>query len=140
LGLDERLSEIGRRIGAREAAEREALDAARRRSERLHGLVASAIGEFHARCREAGAHHLEVVLTEPRPDEKHIRSVQFDLSRGRHKIIVISKTRGEVTLVGPFHVGKQEGPCATHPADADADIEAGLGDLLEAFLEEAFKP
>jgi hypothetical protein len=81
-----------------------------------------------------------VELSEPRPDDKHLRSVQFDLRRGRHQAIVTVKSRGEVTLVGPFHAGKSEGPCKTFPFDAEVEIEKALGDFLERFLEEAATP
>jgi len=50
------------------------------------------------------------------------------------------KCRGEVTLVGPFRLGKAEGPCRSFPIDADAEIERALGDFLCAFVEEATSP
>ena len=45
-------------------------------------------------------------------------AVEFELVRGRHCAIVTAKSRGEVTLVGPFHKGKNEGPCRSLPFDA----------------------
>jgi hypothetical protein len=75
-----------------------------------------------------------------RLDEKHLRAIEFDVRRGRHVGLVIVKARGEVTLVGPFRSGKNEGPCRTFPWDADADIRGALGDFLERFLEEAAAP
>ena len=50
------------------------------------------------------------------------------------------KSRGEVTLVGPFRQGKDEGPCKTFPLGATPEIEAALGDFLAAFLQEAAAP
>jgi hypothetical protein len=45
-----------------------------------------------------------------RTDDKHLRSVEFELSRGRYRAIVTAKSRGDVTFVGPFRTGKTEGP------------------------------
>ena len=45
-----------------------------------------------------------------------------------------------MTLVGPFHAGKQEGPCKSFPFDAEAELEAALGDFLESFVAEAATP
>jgi hypothetical protein len=53
---------------------------------------------------------------------------------------VTVKARGEVTLVGPFHAGKVEGPCRSFPIGSDAEIETALADFLERFLEEAATP
>jgi hypothetical protein len=50
------------------------------------------------------------------------------------------KARGEVTLVGPFHAGKTEGPCKTFPFAAEAELQKALGDFLERFLAEAATP
>ena len=101
---------------------------------------APALEQFHTACSKAGASHLRVDLSEIRLDDKHLRAVEFDLRRGRHRVIVVAKSRREVTLVGPFHVGKNEGPCQTFPFDADADLDAALGDFLEVFLNEAATP
>jgi hypothetical protein len=50
------------------------------------------------------------------------------------------KSRGEVTLVGPFRDGKTEGPCKSFPFDAESELHDALGDFLEAFLEDAATP
>ena len=50
------------------------------------------------------------------------------------------KSRGEITLVGPFHAGKTEGPCKSFPYGADDELRAALGDFLEEFLTEAATP
>ncbi|MEN8182314.1 MAG: hypothetical protein ABFS46_07245, partial [Myxococcota bacterium] len=62
------------------------------------------------------------------------------LRRGRHQAIVTVKSRGEVTLVGPFRSGKTEGPCRSFPYDAEEELHKALGDFLERFLEEAATP
>ena len=138
--LAKKMDEVGRAIGSREASHHDALEAARERAQQLHETVATALAHFHAAAGAEGAAHLQVVLGEPRLDDKHIRAVEFDVRRGRHRVIVTVKSRGEVTLVGPFHQGKTEGPCRTFPFDAEQEIEAALGTFLEAFLEQAFTP
>lgn len=138
--LGARLAALGRSLGEREAAHRAELDAARACAERLREDVARALERFHAAAEEAGAPHLRVALSEIRLDDKHLRAVEFDLLRGRHKAIVVAKSRGDLTLVGPFHVGKPEGPCRSFPFDARPEIDEALGTFLESFLEEAATP
>jgi hypothetical protein len=138
--LGERLAELGRALGDREAQHRESLEAARARAESLHASVASALERFHAAASKAGAPHLRIELAAPRIDDKHVRAVEFDLRRGRHTAIVTVKSRGEVTLVGPFRAGKTEGPCRSFPIGAEQEIRAALGDFLTRFLEEATAP
>lgn len=135
-----RFAALGRSLGEREAAHRADLDRARRCAESLREEVARSLDRFHEAAREAGAPHLRVDLSPIRPDDKHLRAVEFELVRGRHKAIVVAKSRGEVTLVGPFHIGKDEGPCRSFPFDARSEIEPALLDFLERFLEEAATP
>lgn len=135
-----RFAALGRSLGEREAAHTADLDRARRCAESLRGEVACALEHFHEAAREAGAPHLQVDLSPIRTDDKHLRAVEFEILRGRHRAIVVAKSRGEVTLVGPFHVGKAEGPCRSFPFDARSEIEPALLDFLERFLEEAATP
>jgi hypothetical protein len=135
-----RLAAAGRALGEREAAFQAPMAEAQRRCESLRGVVDDAIDAFHAAAGAAGAPHLRVELGRVRLDEKHVRSVEFEVRRGRHVGIVIVKSRGEVTMVGPFRTGKTEGPCRTFPWDAEGDIHKALGDFLEKFLEEAATP
>jgi hypothetical protein len=134
------MEELGRSLGEREAAYGEALATGRAKAAALHARVAAALDRFHEAASKAGSDHLRIELGAPRTDEKHLRSVEFDLRRGRHRAIVTVKSRGEVTLVGPFRSGKTEGPCRSFPIDADAEIDAALGDFLASFLEEAASP
>lgn len=138
--LAERLAALGRSLGEREAAERDALAAARSRADALHARVAAALARFHDAAGKAGAPHLTVEIGAPRLDDKHVRAVQFDLRRGRTTAIVTVKSRGEITLVGPFRMGKAEGPCHSFPFDADDELRDGLGDFLARFVEEAVAP
>ena len=138
--LAERLRRVGERLGRREAGHRDALDRARGLASALRARVEEALGGFHEAAAAAGAPHLRVELGPVRTDEKHLRSVQFDLARGRHRAIVTVKSRGEVTLVGPFRAGKTEGPCLSFPVEAEGELEDALAGFLERFLEEAATP
>ena len=138
--LGDRLEELGRTLGEREATHAPALDEARAKAGALRAQVAMALERFHAAATKAGAPHIVVALSEPRIDDKHLRAVEFELRRGRHVAIVTVKSRGDVTLVGPFRAGRTEGPCRTFPFDADAEIEEAMTDFLASFLEEAATP
>jgi len=139
MSLNERIEALARDVAKRESAHAEAIARARAKAEALHGVVAGAVETFNAVVRES-VPHLEVRLTPPRTDDKHLHSVEFDLERGRHRGVITAKSKGEVTLVGPFRAGKNEGPCRSFPFDAEQELEAALTDFLERFLEEAATP
>jgi len=139
MGLEERLEKLGRSLAEREGAHSAELARARECADGLHARVASALQSFHA-VALGETPQLAIALSAPRPDDKHLRAVEFELSRGRHRAIVTVKSRGEVTLVGPFRTGKTEGPCRTFPIEAGDEVEAALGDFLVAFVEEAATP
>jgi hypothetical protein len=138
--LGDKLEELGRSLGEREAAHRGDLEEAWRKAQQLHEVVTTGIGRFVASAEAAGAPRLEIVIGEPRTDDKHIRAVEFELRRGRHAAIVTAKSKGEVTLVGPFHIGKVEGPCRSFPFSAAAELDVALSEFLVGFLEEAMSP
>ena len=140
MGLCDRMEELGRTLGAREAGHTPAIGVARAKAESLRESVCDAFGRFHAAAEKAGSPHLQIDVGPVQLDEKHVRSIEFDVTRGRYRTVITVKSRGEVTLVGPFRRGGTEGPCRTFPIDADAEIEAALGDVLERFLEEATTP
>lgn len=140
MSLRDRLAEAGRRIGAREADHESALDAAREQIALLHDQVRDAVDAFHEAAHAAGARHLQLELSSPRTDDKHLRSVEFELARGRHRAIVVAKAKGEITLVGPFRAGKNEGPCRSFPFDAKDEVATALAGFLEEFVEEAAAP
>jgi hypothetical protein len=139
LSLSERIETIARAVVKREAVHQEELERAREKARSLHATVEEALGRFNAIVGE-DLPDLRVELTPPRIDDKHLRAIEFDLERGRHRAIVLVKSKGEVTLVGPFRTGKNEGPCRTFPFDADDELGDALGDFLERFLEEAAAP
>jgi len=136
VSVEERLTKLGRALCEREAAHSEELEEARQRAAALHSMLGKLLDTYHATVLPE-APQLGLSLDEPRLDDKHLHAVQFQLSRGRHRALVVVKSRGDVTLVGPFHQGKTEGPCESHAWDAASDIETALGDLLVKFIEGA---
>ena len=112
----------------------------RRPRARLRGIVTGALEHFHEAVESAGAPALRVEVSEPRIDDKHLRAIEFELRRGKHTGVVTVKSRGDVTLVGPFRQGKTEGPCRSFPIEAEREIEGALGEFLTRFLEEAATP
>ena len=140
MALSDELSEIGKRLAARENEEAAKLEHVRTRAAELHARVKAGLQAFELAAKEAGAPHLAVELSDPRIDDKHLHAVQFDVARGRHRVIVTVKSKGAVTLVGPFKDGKEEGPCKQHEIDDDPGIDAGLSKVLAEFLERAFTP
>lgn len=137
MGFDERMAELGREIGSREASHGPELEAARDKARVLHSVVAGALAQFHHACSEAGAPHLRIELGTPQLDAKHVRAIEFDLRRGRTRAIVVVKSRSDVTLVGPFAMGKAEGPCRSIAFDAEGKLLEGLEELLSRFLDAA---
>jgi hypothetical protein len=138
--LGERLEKLGRELGERESEHAEGLAEAHGRADELRAQVADAIGRFHAAARKAGAPNLAPEVSPVRADDKHVRSCEFELVRGRHRAIVTVKSRGEITLVGPFRAGKAEGPCRSFPLEKSDEFEAALADFLSAFVEDAATP
>jgi len=114
----------------------------------LHEQVGTALDAFHAALDQAGAPQLRIELSAPRLDEKHVRAWEFELRRGRHAGLVVVKSRGEVTFVGPFRTGKAEGPCRSLPVDLASpvaapsapELGAALATFLEQLVEEAAAP
>lgn len=140
MGLGERLEALGRELGERESSHAESLDDARKRAEELRAEVAGALDRFHAAADKAGAPHLALDVSTVRVDDKHVRSIEFEMSRGRHRAIVTVKSRGEVTLVGPFRAGKPEGPCRSFPLKPSDEFAAAFETFLASFVEDAATP
>ncbi len=138
--LGDRLEALGRELGGREAAHAEGLAAARARAGELREQLESAFERFRSAAADAGSAHLEPQVSAVRIDDKHLRSWQLELSRGRHRAIVTVKSRGEVTLVGPFKTGKNEGPCRSFPLASSDEFEAALSSFVVSFLEDAATP
>ncbi|MEE3328922.1 MAG: hypothetical protein VX252_16400 [Myxococcota bacterium] len=139
MALEESLAELGRQLVAREREHSADLEQASEYAKKLHARVASGLEGFHEEVLPE-APHLAVLLGEPCVDEKHLHAVQFDLRRGSHRAIFTVKSRGEITLVGPFRVGKKEGPCRSFPTTADAEIGSALEEFVQAFIREAATP
>jgi len=127
-------------MGEREAGHRDRLAAARSKAEDLHGRVSAALDRFIAAAEATGSPVLGIELSEPRLDDKHIRAIEFDLCRGRHGALVTVKSEGEITLVGPFRIGKAEAPCRSFSWESAPEFDEALADFLERFLEVAMSP
>lgn len=139
MDLNDRIKKIALGLANREQAHRAGIDRAQSVADDLHARVDTAIGLFNEVVAE-NVSYLEVAVSATRVDDKHLHAVEFNLERGRHRAVVTVKSKGVVTLVGPFRVGKKEGPCLSFPIDAQEDIDDALGDFLERFLEEAASP
>ena len=83
--LAARLEKLGLSLGEREASHQVGLREARSCLEGLRGSVAAALERFREAVVAAGAPQLRVALSEVRVDDKHLRAVQFDLTRGRYR-------------------------------------------------------
>jgi hypothetical protein len=139
LSLNDRIEAIAQDLVKREATHAEAIDRARVKAGELHDQVNSAIVLFNEMLSD-GAPYFRVAVSPIRVDDKHLHAIEFNLERGRHRAVVTVKSKGVVTLVGPFRTGKKEGPCLSFPIDETEDIDDALGEFLERFLEEAASP
>jgi hypothetical protein len=139
LSLNDRVEALARQLATRETNHAEAIEKAQYKAAELHREVSAAIEHFNAIVGQS-VPHLEVGVSTPRVDDKHLHAIEFDLERGAHRGVVTVKAKGEVTLVGPFRRGKAEGPCRSFAFGAQADLDDALGDFLERFLEEAAAP
>ena len=132
MGLEERIARLGRELGERESSHARATE--------LRALVEAAIEGFHAAAASAGSPHLRIEVGSPRLDEKHVRAVEFEVRRGRTRGLFVVKSRGDLTLVGPFSKGKAEGPCQSVDFEESAALAAAVEGFLCRFLEAAAQP
>ena len=140
MSLGERLEELGRQLGEREARHADALAQARARAEELRGAVAGALARFLDAAHKSGAPHIQIDVSGVRLDDKHLHAFEFELGRGQHRAIVTVKSRAEVTLVGPFRTGKVEGPCRSFPLEHSDEFADSLADFMSAFVDQAASP
>ncbi|MCP4035396.1 MAG: hypothetical protein GY733_00540 [bacterium] len=138
MSLAAKMEQIGARLAEREAGVADQMERVWKRAREIRMRVDAGLEGFRRGAGDLA--QLAVTLSEPRLDEKRLHAVQFDVARGRHRVIVTVKSKGVVTLVGPFKDGSQEGPCKRIDLDDDAAIDAGLEEVLAAFLEDAFAP
>lgn len=138
--LRTKLAALGTELGAREAGHAQSLEQARQTARELHQLVVNAVDGFHESATAAGAPHLRIEVTAPALDQKHVRAMEFEVRRGRTVGILTVKTRGEVTLVGPFRRGKNEGPCRSIALGEEAELGRALAEFLGRVVEEASAP
>ena len=139
MSLEERMEALASALVKREERHAGDLARAREKADELYAQLDSAVERFNG-VIAGTAPGLQLAVNGPRLDEKHAHSVQLDLERGRHRALVIVKSKAEVILVGPFKAGKAEGPCQTFAFSAKDELDAALGDFLERFAEEATNP
>lgn len=139
MSLEDRLKGIAEGVAERERRHAADMAHAAEKLGALRETVAGAIEVFNATVAP-DVPHLSIDVSPVRLDEKHLHAHEFELARGRHRALVIAKSKSEFTLVGPFRTGKSEGPCRTFPFSAASDLEDAMEDFLERFLEEATAP
>ena len=90
LSLNERIEALARDLAERENNHSEAIEKARQKAIELHGRVAAAMDRFNLVVGES-VPYLQIAVSSPRIDDKHLHAVEFDLERGRHRAIVTVK-------------------------------------------------
>jgi len=138
--LRAQMEALGRSLGRREAAGSEALAEAWRRAEGLRSVLQDAVDGLHEGLARGGASWLRLEVGPARLDEKHVQAVQIEVGRGRTRLLVTVKSRGEVVLVGPFRTGRTEGPCQKLGWDDEAGLRQALAERLATLAEQALMP
>ncbi len=139
MSLNDRIEALARDLARRESSHLEAIEKAQYKASELHRQVGAAIARFND-VVSLSVPYLEVSISAPHVDDKHLHAVEFELKRGRHRAIVTVKSRGEITLVGPVRSGKTVGPCRSFAFGAEQELQDALAEFLERFLEEAAAP
>ncbi|MEE8558248.1 MAG: hypothetical protein V3T14_10225 [Myxococcota bacterium] len=107
--------------------------------ERLRSVAAAAVEAFAETARSRGTPHLADLVVDPvEPDEKHVDCLQVRVRRGRWEGLLLAKSKGKVTLVGPFRRGDPEKPCRDF-ALTGAEVEMGVEDLVEELIRRAME-
>ncbi len=133
----QRLEQLARELAARDAGLTAVLQDVREAAEQLRGRAHALVEAFKQAARDSDAPHLAHLDVGPvEPDEKHVDCIQFRVTRGRWQAVCVGKTKGEVTLVGPFQRGKPEKPCADYPLRG-AEVERALEELLLRLIRAA---
>ena len=127
---------------ARELAERDreipaGLETALLIAQEVRARALAAVEAFSREALAGGVPHLaNIEVGAVEPDEKHVDALQVMIRRGRWEVVCVAKSRGVVTLVGPYQRGKNEGPCETLAGRGDA-LDRALDERLLALLQEA---
>ena len=139
----DRIETLARAIASREAGRALGRATARDLADTLHARLRDAARRFARAAGEAGAPHLDLVRIGPvEPDDKSVRAFQIKIRRGRWEAVAVCKDHGEVTLVGPYKLGEEQGPCNPIHLERDAAesqrLERDLPELLCRLIEIAF--
>jgi hypothetical protein len=127
---------------ARELAERDreipaSIEAARSLALEVRARALEALEAFRTEALASGVPHLTHLEVGPvEPDDKHVDALQVMIRRGRWELVCVAKSRGAVTLVGPYRRGKKEGPCVTLDGRGD-ELDRTLDERLFELLQEA---
>ncbi len=133
----ERLEQLARELAARDVGLTTTLQEVRETAEQLRGRAHALVEAFKQAARDSDAPHLAHLEVGPvGPDDRHVGCIQFRVARGRWEVVCVGKTKGEVTLVGPFRRGKPEKPCADYPLRG-AEVERALEELLLRLIRAA---
>ena len=93
MSLNDRVEALARGLAERETKHIESIERAQQKAAELHHRVSSAIERFNE-VVGASVPYLQVDVSAPRIDDKHLHAVEFDLERGRHRAIVTVKAKG----------------------------------------------
>jgi hypothetical protein len=137
--LHARLSTLGRELGEREAEHGEGLERARKCVEACATRSLGARG-FPPGAASAGAPHLRIELSPVRTDDKHLRSVEFELWRGRYRAIVTRRAAATSPSWARSAPGRPRGPARASRSTRADEVSGALVSFLESFLEEAATP
>jgi len=130
-------SELAVELAQRDRDLARELDSVREPGEALRLRAVGGVEAFREAARKNGAEHLCDVAVGPlEADEKHVDCLQFRVARGRFEGVCVVKSRGDVTLVGPYKRGKLERPCRDYPIRGP-EVDAGLDGWLLELLREA---
>jgi len=130
--------ELAGSLAARDAELAGGLDAARAAAQEMHARLVAHATAFRDEVEARGAPHLGHVEVGPvEPDEKHVDAVQVRVWRGRWEIVYVAKACGEMTLVGPYRVGKSDQPPCNTLAFGDPGLRTGADELLLQLLRSA---
>jgi hypothetical protein len=136
--MPDAFKELAGSLAARDAELGRGLDTARVAAQEMRARVAAHANAFRDEVEARGAPHLAHVEVGPvEPDEKHVDAIQVRVWRGRWEIVYVAKACGEMTLVGPYRVGKADQPPCQTLAFGDPGLQTGADDLLLQLLRSA---
>lgn len=135
----ERFEKLAAELAAEQRELPASLASLRENAEALRRVADAAVHAFVHRAAELGAEQLlDLEVSQVGPDEKHVDCLQFELRRGRWRLVcvLVAAGAGKLRLVGPFPRGKSEGPCSDYTTSG-AEVESALQDRIESLIRKA---